>query len=150
MTGPVFSQAPRINHVAMSMPPDALDAEGRAALIDFYGDVFGFEEYPQLTEDRHRLVFGAHHQEQFMFLIAEEQPMTAPRLDHFGISVSSLDDFHEVYRRAAAWRDKEPGAVDLIEPSYEDHAGIIRLHSFYVRYRLPLMVETQHFEYLVS
>ena len=30
-----------------------------------------------------------------------------------------------------------------------DRAGALRLHSFYVRYRLPLMVETQHFEYLL-
>ena len=43
----------------------------------------------------------------------------------------------------------EPGAVDLIEPSYEEYAGALRLHSFYVRYRLPIMVETQHFEYLL-
>ena len=72
MTGPDFAKPPRLNHVALSVPADRLDADGRAALTAFYGDVFGFEEY----------------------------------------------------------------------------AGALRLHSFYVRYRLPLMVETQHFEYL--
>jgi hypothetical protein len=133
----------------MSVAADLLDAEGRAALIAFYGDVFGFEEYPDLTEDRKRLVFRAHSHEQFMFLIAEDEPMTAPRLDHFGISVASLDDFEEVARRAAAWKAKEPDDVDLIEPTFEEFAGVLRLHSFYVRYRLPLMVETQHFSYLV-
>ena len=148
MTGPAFSKAPRFNHVAMSVAPGELDADGRAALVAFYGDVFGFEEYPDLTEDRHRLVFRAHHHEQFMFLISEDEPMRAPRLDHFGISVATLDDFHEVHRRAAAWQEKEPEHVDLIEPQVEEHAGMLNLHSFYVRYRLPLMVETQHFEYL--
>ena len=29
-----------------------------------------------------------------------------------------------------------------------EYVGALNLHSFYVRYRLPLMVETQHFEYL--
>ncbi len=148
MTGPDFAKPPRLNHVAMSVPPDTLDADGRAALCSFYGDVFGFEEYPDLTEDRHRLVFRAHHHEQFLFLISEGEPMRAPRLDHFGISVASLADFEEVHRRAAAWKAKEPEHVDLIEPQVEDHAGMLNLHSFYVRYRLPLMVETQHFEYL--
>ena len=149
MTGPAFAKPPRLNHVAMSVAADTLDDDGRAALIAFYGDVFGLEEYPELTQDRRRLVFRAHHHEQFVFLIAEDAPMTAPRLDHFGMSVSTLDDFQEVARRAAAWKAKEPDDVDLIEPTYEEFAGMLRLHSFYVRYRLPLMVETQHFEYLV-
>ena len=96
MTGPTFSKPPRLNHVAMSVPADALDEEGRAALCDFYGDVFGFEEYPELTEDRRRLVLRAHTHEQFMFLIAEDEPMTAPRLDHFGLSVATLDEFEHV------------------------------------------------------
>lgn len=148
MTGPAFTKAPRLNHVAMSVSPDELDADGRAALIAFYGDVFGFEEYEDLTEDRHRLVFRAHSHEQFMFLIADDAPMAAPRLDHFGLSVASLGDFDEVARRAAAWKAREPDAVDLIEPTVEEYVGALRLHSFYVRYRLPLMVETQHFEYL--
>jgi hypothetical protein len=148
MTGPVFAKPPRLNHIAMSLAPDELDADGRAALIAFYGDVFGLEEYEQLTEDRHRLVFRAHSHEQFVFLIAEGERMIAPRLDHFGLSVSTLADFEEVARRAEAWKAMEPDAVDLIEPQVEEYEGMLKLHSFYVRYRLPLMVETQHFEYL--
>ena len=139
---------PRFNHVAMSMPADALDEEGRAAITSFWGDVFGFEEHQMLTEDRHKLVLGACHYEQFVFLIAEDVPMTAPRLDHFGISVATKAEFDEVALRAAAWQAKEPEHVDLIAPSFEEHVGMLRLHSFYVRYRLPLMVETQFFEWL--
>lgn len=148
MTGPDFAKPPRLNHVALSVPADQLDADGRAALTAFYGDVFGFEEYPQLTEDRRRLVLRAHTNEQFVFLVADDSPMSAPRMDHVGLSVSSMAEFEEVARRAAAWREREPDAVELIEPSVEEYAGALRLHSFYVRYRLPLMVETQHFEYL--
>ena len=88
----------------------------------------------------------AHSHEQFVYLIADDKPMTAPRMDHFGLSVSSLAEFEEVARRAAAWK-AQAEAVELIEPSVEEYTGFLRLHSF-VRYRLPLMVETQHFEYL--
>ncbi len=149
MTGPTFTKAPRFNHIAVSLPAGDLDADGRVRLVDFYGDVFGLEEYADLTQDRHRLVFRAHSHEQFVFLIAEDEPMTAPRLDHFGLSVATLADFEEVARRAATWHEREPEQVDLIEPTVEEYEGMLRLHSFYVRYRLPLMVETQHFEYLV-
>ncbi len=148
MTGPAFAKPPRMNHVALSLPADALDADGRAAINAFYGDVFGFEEYEDLTKDRKQLVLRAHHHEQFVFLIADDQPMAAPRLDHFGISVATLTDFEEVARRASAWKEREPDHVDLIEPTVEEYVGALKLHSFYVRYRLPLMVETQHFEYL--
>ena len=147
-SGPAFAKPPRMNHVALSLPADALDADGRAAINAFYGDVFGFEEYEDLTKDRQQLVLRAHHHEQFVFLIADDDPMAAPRLDHFGISVSTLADFEEVHRRAAAWKEREPDAVDLIDPTVEEYVGMLNLHSFYVRYRLPLMVETQHFEYL--
>jgi hypothetical protein len=132
----------------MSMPPSSLDQEGRDAITAFYGDVFGFEEYKELTKDQHMLVLRAHHHEQFVFLIAEPDPMKAPRLDHFGISVASLDDFNEVLSRARAWKAKEPDHVDLIESKVEEYEGMLNLHSFYVGYRFPLMVETQHFEYL--
>jgi hypothetical protein len=145
--GPAFSAPPVFNHVAMSVPADALDADGRAALCAFYGDVYGFVEHETMTLDRERLVLGFHTVEQFLFLIAEEPSMSAPRLDHFGISVASKEEFDEVARRAAVWQAKEPDAVDLIAPSVEEHHGVLRLHSFYVRYRLPLMVETQFFEW---
>lgn len=148
MTGPEFSRRPHINHVAMSVPAEALDAEGRAAITAFYGDVFGFEEYEDLTQDRKQLVLRAHHHEQFLFVIADDKPMDAPRFDHFGLSVSSKDDFEEVLRRARAWKEKEPEAVDLIESKVEEYAGALNLHSFYIGYRLPMMVETQFFEYL--
>jgi len=148
MTGPEFSKRPRFNHVAVSVPADALDQAGREAICAFYGDVFGFEEYEDLTKDRHQLVLRAHHHEQFLFVIADEKPMAAPRFDHFGMSVASLDDFNEVLRRARVWKEKEPDAVDLIESKVEEYVGALNLHSFYVGYKLPMMVETQYFEYL--
>ncbi|MBU6215063.1 MAG: hypothetical protein KGR17_00540 [Acidobacteria bacterium] len=148
MTGPNFSRPPCFNHIAVSVEPDELDASGRTAIVDFLGDLFGAAEYPEMTRDRARLVLGLHTHEQFFFVVAEDEPMRAARMDHVGVSVGSLEDFHEVARRAAAWHERFPDEVELIEPSHEDFAGVLRLHSFYVRYRLPLMLEVQHFEVL--
>jgi hypothetical protein len=146
--GPKFSSPPRFNHVALSLAADALDHDGRDAICAFYGDVFGFEEYGELTTDRKQLVLRAHHHEQFVFLIADDPPMTAPRMDHWGLSVSTQEDFDEVAGRAAAWAKREPDAVDLVAPKFEQYGEFLRLHSFYVKYRLPIMVETQYFEWL--
>ena len=64
-------------------------------------------------------------------------------------SGSTVSDCVIRTRRAAAWKARLPDEVDLIEPHFDEHAGLLRLHSFYVRYRLPVMLEVQHFEYLV-
>ena len=77
-----------------------LDEEHRKLLADFYADVFGFYELPMLTEDRRRLVFQVHNIEQFVFLIADDQPMTCPRLDHFGLSVGEESELDEILARA--------------------------------------------------
>ncbi len=146
--GPAFTRPPRFNHIAMSVSADLLDAEGRAAINAFYGDVFGFEEYEELTKDRHMLVLRAHHHEQFVFLIAEDEPMKAPRLDHVGMSVATIEDFNAVLERVHAWKEKLGDEIDLIESKVEEYAGALNLHSFYVGYKLPLLFELQHFEYL--
>jgi hypothetical protein len=140
---------PHLNHVAMSMPADALGAEGRKEITTFYGDVFGWLEYDMLTQDRRRLVLRVHSDEQFVFLIAEDEPMKCPRLDHFGMSVGSLDEFEDLYRKVQEKAAADPD-VDVIERDVEAYEGYLNLHNFYVRYKLPMMVEVQHFEYTHS
>jgi hypothetical protein len=37
--------------------------------------------------------------------------------------------------------------VDLIEAHVDDRPGVLQLHSFYVRYLLPMMLEVQFFDW---
>lgn len=146
MSHPLYpARTPRFNHVAMSLPAELLGPEGRREITAFWGEVFGFDEIPQMTEDRRRLVLSACAVEQFVFLIAEDEPMRAPRLDHFGISVGSLEDLTAAWERAAAYRERDP-RVDLIDPAVEDHE-VVRIHSFYAGYLLPMMCEVQYWEW---
>ena len=146
---PVFdTRSPRLNHVAMSLPAEMLDEEHRALICDFFTRVFGFNEYTQLTEDRHRLVFGAYNPEQFMFLIADEPHMTTARLDHFGMSVGSMEELDHLLARCEAYKTQDD-RVEIIDKHVDDY-GMVKLWSFYVRYLLPLMVEIQFYEYQTS
>lgn len=140
-----FTGPTRFNHVAMSMPADALDEQGRADITAFYGDVFGWQEHPTMTEDRKRLVMGVHTYDQFIFLIAEDEPMKTARLDHFGLSVDTLEQLHEVLDRAKAYAETDD-RVEVIDYDVDDH-GVLKLHNFYVGYLLPMMVEVQCFEF---
>ncbi|GIU87513.1 MAG: hypothetical protein KatS3mg009_2028 [Acidimicrobiia bacterium] len=139
------SRTPRINHVAMSVPADLLDAEHRALLTGFYGDVLGFVELPTMTQDRHRLVFQVHQVEQFLFLIADDPPMSCPRLDHWGISVGAESELDDVLARAKAWRARDD-RVEIIDKKTDDH-GVLAITSIYVRFLLPMMVEVQWWDY---
>jgi len=131
------------NHVAMSVPASLLGAEGRASLVDFFGEVFGWTELPTLTEDGHRLVLRAHSNEQFVFLIADAEPMRCPSGDHFGLAVRTPADLDAILERARKYRERDP-RVGIDEKTIEDY-HVLQLHSFYVGYRLPMKVEVQCF-----
>jgi hypothetical protein len=136
---------PYFNHVAMSMPADALDEKGRGEILAFYSDVFGWEEHPTETIDRKRLVLKVYEMDQFVFLHADESPMSGPRLDHFGIGVATLAELDDFYERAKRYREKD-NRVDIIDRKVDEFTGVT-LTSFYVKYLLPLMVEVQHYDW---
>lgn len=136
---------PRLNHVAMSVPADLLDEVNRRDIVSFYQEVFGWQELPTETLDRQRLILSAYRIDQFIFLIADDQPMRAPRMDHFGLGVATLEELDEFHGRALDYR-KRDDRVDLVDKQTEKHPGVT-LTSFYVGYLLPMMVEVQHFAY---
>ncbi len=136
---------PRFNHVAMSVPSALLEPDGRKELVDFYSDVFGWQELDVMTLDGGRLVFGCHTVEQFVFLIADEPPMTCPRLDHYGFSVGTEAELDAILERASA-RQREDDRVDIIDKKVDDH-GVLAITSIYVRFLLPMMVEIQWWDF---
>lgn len=136
---------PRLNHVAVSMPADRLDQAGRDAITDFYGECFGWVELDSETVDRRKLILAIGHWDQFLFIHAEDEPMRSPRLDHFGVSVGSIDDLEATHARVAARAANDP-AIDVIDLSVDDF-DVLKVHSFYVRHLLPMMVEVQYWEF---
>lgn len=136
---------PRLNHVAMSVPADALGEDGRAEILGFYGECFGWQELPTETVDRTKMVLAVGHWDQFVFLHAEEQPMRTPRMDHFGVAVYSREDLDATWSRVAA-RAAGDDRIDVIEPHIDDF-DVLKIHAFYVRHLLPMMVEVQYWEF---
>ena len=145
MTTIQWTKKPRFNHVAMSVPGELLNADNRTLLTDFYREVFGWEELPTETVDGKKLVFGAYQIDQFVFLIADDPPMTCPRLDHFGLSVAEESELDDILGRAKTWQARDD-RVDIIDKKTDDH-GMLAITSIYVRYLLPMMVEIQWWDY---
>lgn len=136
---------PWLNHVAMSVPPDLLDEQGRRDIVSFYSEVFGWQEHPTETVDRKRLVLGAYRLDQFIFIHADDDPMRAPRMDHYGFGVASEEELDTFLARARAFQERDP-RVRIIDKHVDDFTRM-SLVSFYVGFILPLMVEVQYFRY---
>ena len=136
---------PRFNHVAMSLPSDLLDEANRADVCGFFKDVLGFDEIAVMTEDKRRLILSCVHWDQFIFLIAEDDPMRCPRMDHYGFAVNSLEDLQGIQQRAEEFRQKD-GRMELIDLHVDDQE-VVKIHSLYLTYILPMTCEIQYWEF---
>ena len=136
---------PRFNHIAMSVPAGLLTAESRGQIVDFWHEVLGFDEMPTMTVDGKRLILSCVHWDQFIFLIAEEDPLRCPRMDHFGFAVGTRDELVAARDRAVAFRERDE-RVDLIDLAVDDQ-GPVKIHSIYVGYVLPMLCELQWWEF---
>jgi len=136
---------PRFNHVALTVPAELLDAAGRSDLLRFHSAVFGWTEMPTMTRDRELLVLRCHSNEQFVYLHASSEPMRTTGTEHFGLSVATPAELAELYERAQTQQSSD-ARVDLTDRNVEDFR-VLKLHSFYVRYLLPLSIEVQCFEW---
>lgn len=135
----------RFNHVALTVTPDELDEANRADLLRFYSTVFGWEELP-ITEDRKQFVLRAHSFEQFVFVMATDDPMNQSSMAHFGLSVPSLEEIDDLYARCQAFAETDD-RVELSPRDVENQHDVLLLHNFYVRYLLPLSIEVQYFDW---
>ncbi len=143
MSEPTF--APRLNHVAITMPPGELDDAARVEIKDFYGDVFSWFEGDNSGESGNPLILMTG-QMQFVYLLPGDPALACPRLDHFGLEVSSVAEIEEIVAKAKAWQEKDDRVqiIDVKARASEGPRGQSVLTSAYIGFLLPMMVELQH------
>jgi hypothetical protein len=142
--------APRLNHVAISMEPAVLDDRGRADILDFYGEVFGWTEGDNIGEQGNPLILYTGAFAQFIYLLPGTPALRCPALDHFGLEMPSVEALDRVVQRAKAYRDRDD-RVRIIEVDTRITHGPThdyRLTNAYIGFLLPLMVELQHIQRL--
>ena len=147
MSGTAF--APRINHVAISVDAHVMDEQGRAALLDFFSEVFGWIEGDNSTEKGNPLILYTGTLGQFVYLLpAQDEFMVTPNMDHFGMEVSSKEELLEILERARVFQRKDDRVrlteVGAMVTRYNDNE--YTLTNAYVWFLLPLWIELQHVE----
>jgi hypothetical protein len=139
---------PRLNHVAISLDPAVLDERGRADLLAFFGEVFGWTEGDNTGEKGNPLILYTGAFAQFVYLLPATPAMQAPPLDHFGLQVSTLEELDAIVAAARDFQARDD-RVRIIERESRTTHGTTDdyiLTSAYIGFVLPLMIELQHLE----
>jgi hypothetical protein len=139
---------PRLNHVAISVDPSVLDEKGRATVLDFYGEVFGWTEGDNTGESGNPLILYTGAPAQFVYLLPADPFLVAPSLDHFGLELASVAELEELVERARAYqkRDDRVRVIDTKERITQGPTHDYVLTSAYIGFLLPLLVELQHLQ----
>lgn len=137
---------PSLNHVALTIDPALLDDRGRAEIIDFYGDVFGWTEGDNTGESGNPLILYTGTFAEFVYLLPGDPYLVAPALDHFGLQLSTRDELEEIVGRAQARRERDDRVtiIDIATRTTPGPTHDYTLTSAYIGFVLPLMVELQH------
>jgi catechol 2,3-dioxygenase-like lactoylglutathione lyase family enzyme len=143
------SFSPRINHVAISVDAEVMDEAGRADLLHFYSEVFGWIEGDNSTEKGNPLILYTGSLGQFLYLLpAKERFMVTPDMDHFGIEVSSKEELLEILDRVKAYQQIDTRVrvtdVGAMTTRYQDKE--YTLTNAYIWFLVPLWIELQHIE----
>lgn len=146
MTEPTFR--PRLNHVAISVDSSVLDDDGRSAVLDFFGAVFGWTEGDNTGESGNPLILYTGAPAQFVYLLPADPFLVAPSLDHFGLQVSSLAELEGFVERAKAYEERDPRVriIDISKRVTHGPNADYVLTSAYIGFLMPLMMELQHLE----
>ncbi len=141
--------APRLNHVAISVDAALMDEEGRAALLDFFSEVFGWTEGDNSTEKGNPLILYTGELGQFIYLLpAKDEFMVTPNMDHFGLEVSSKEEMAQILDRVKAYQGKDDRVrvteIGAMVTHYQDKE--YTLSNCYIWFLLPMWIELQHVE----
>ena len=136
----------RFNHMELTLPPGALDADTRAEIKRFYGEVFGWNalDVPILGQEGLLLRTDAETS-QFVLVVESKKPVSVPGYDHLGLLLETRAEVDRALEAIRTWKARDE-RVQIKE--YEDLVqGDVTVHAFYVRYLLPIWFDVQCMEW---
>jgi hypothetical protein len=125
----------QLSHVAMSVPPGTLTDEWRKQVLDFYGELFGWNELDRFRQaDRMTISVGS----SYINVRERDDAPAYSGYEHFGVLFSSPDALRAVWKKAS----EHAAAGITLEPLNDASDSYV---SFRLHYLLPLTIEAQFF-----
>jgi hypothetical protein len=136
----------RFNHMELTLPPGALDAETRDEIKRFYGEVFGWNAIDVPILGQQGLLLRTDTEtSQFLLLIESKKAVSVPGYDHLGLLLEKRSEVDRAFTAIRDWQARDE-RVQIKE--YEDLVqGDVTVHAFYVRYLLPIWFDVQCMEW---
>jgi hypothetical protein len=125
----------RFDHMELSVPVGTLTTSLKEELDAFYGSIFGWSGFDiDVAGHACRLLMCGSN--QFIQLLESEHPITSPGHDHVGLLFDTPQEVDDLLNSCERYAEKDDRVVvdrreDLAYPG-------LTVHSFYVRYLLPL------------
>ncbi len=133
----------RFNHMEMTFPLGSLNKTLREDIDAFYGSIFGWTalDTEVVGQTCHLLMPGS---DQFILLAESDKPMSSPGYDHLGLLQDSREEVDDLLVACERYEDKD----DRVKiKRHEDLVYPERIvHSFYVKYVLPIYFDVHCFE----
>ena len=132
----------RFNHMELTLPPGALDAEARSEIKRFYGEVFGWNalDVPILGQEGLLLRTDADTS-QFVLVVESKKPVSVPGYDHLGFIIDTDEELDRLLARCRDWQMRDPRVEIKVYDELVLEETITR--SFYVKYLLPIWFDVQ-------
>ena len=136
----------RFNHMELTLPPGALDADTRDEIVRFYGEVFGWNAIDVPILGQQGLLLRTDTEtSQFLLLIESKKAVSVPGYDHLGLLLEKRSEVDRAFTAIRDWQARDE-RVQIRE--YEDLVqGDVTVHAFYVRYLLPIWFDVQCMEW---
>jgi len=136
----------RFNHMELTLPRGTLDADARADIAGFYGDVFDWRVSEVELFGQTNLLLGCDPTAQQFILLAEsDKPMASPGYDHLGMLCDTRDEVDDLLAACTRFQEKDDRVRikiydDLVTPP-------VTTKAFYVRFLLPIWFDVQCITY---
>lgn len=125
----------RFDHMELTVPVGSLTTTLREEIDSFYGPIFGWSGFDiDVAGHSCRLLTCGSH--QFIQLLESERPVQSPGHDHLGLLLDTRQEVDDLLDSCERYAEKDDRVSverreDLAYPG-------ITVHSFYVRYLLPI------------
>ena len=133
----------RLNHMEMTFPVGSLTETLRGEIDDFYGSIFGWTAFEtEVAGQRCHLL--TIELDQFILLAESDNPMHSPGYDHLGLLQDSRHKVDDLLLACERYAEKDDRVKinqneDLVYPERT-------VHTFYVKYLLPVYFDVHSFE----
>jgi hypothetical protein len=128
----------RFDHIELSVPVGSLTTTLREELDDFYGSIFGWSgsDIDVAGHACRLLLCGSN---QFIQVLESERPLDSPGFDHVGLLFDSRQEVDDLLDACERYAEKDDRVS--VERREDLRYPGLTVHSFYVRYLLPLFFD---------